>query len=265
LPGGHGRGVAAHHSSRDYVRLSFGPVRAGAELAAPAEPSEQYLAARPEWYFLFLFQLLKYFSEFTGAIVLPSVVMVVLFLMPIVGRWQMGHLFNIGFLAIILCAAISLTCLAWLDDHRGQASELLKYHPGRWEVAGAVALPALAMAVIFLMPLMRRWRRGALWSLGLLAAVVFGGIVPVVYVTLQDDRRAGNSKDYLEGVAAAQRDAERAIELAHAPTGIPPRGRCCWFATTPRRKDPSSLSATAATVTRRPPANPENRPKAHPI
>jgi ubiquinol-cytochrome c reductase cytochrome b subunit len=30
----------------------------GAELGAPADPSESYAAARPEWYFLFLFQFL---------------------------------------------------------------------------------------------------------------------------------------------------------------------------------------------------------------
>ncbi|MBM2833904.1 MAG: hypothetical protein HW406_1065, partial [Candidatus Brocadiaceae bacterium] len=31
----------------------------GAELNSPADPASNYLA-RPEWYFLFLFQLLKY-------------------------------------------------------------------------------------------------------------------------------------------------------------------------------------------------------------
>ena len=34
---------------------------AGAELGAPADPTEPFSAARPEWYFLFLYQLLKYF------------------------------------------------------------------------------------------------------------------------------------------------------------------------------------------------------------
>jgi len=32
----------------------------GAELGAPADPTEPYPAARPEWYFLFMFQTLKY-------------------------------------------------------------------------------------------------------------------------------------------------------------------------------------------------------------
>src|SRR5881396_3783145 len=57
----------------------------GAELGAPADPSESYAAARPDWYFLFLFQFLKLFpggTEVWGAIVIPGLVMLVIFLMP---------------------------------------------------------------------------------------------------------------------------------------------------------------------------------------
>lgn len=46
----------------------------GAELAAPADPSAPY-EARPEWYFLPLYQLLKYFPgqlEIVAALVLPA-------------------------------------------------------------------------------------------------------------------------------------------------------------------------------------------------
>ncbi|HWN95226.1 MAG TPA: menaquinol-cytochrome C reductase, partial [Methylomirabilota bacterium] len=49
----------------------FGQGEPGADLGAPADPSEPYSAARPEWYFLFLFQFLKYFpghTEIIGAI-----------------------------------------------------------------------------------------------------------------------------------------------------------------------------------------------------
>ena len=73
----------------------------GAELGAPADQADQYSAARPEWYFLFLFQMLKYFpgsSEVVGAMVVPGLVMLVLAAMPLVGRWKLGHRFNVGFL-----------------------------------------------------------------------------------------------------------------------------------------------------------------------
>ncbi|HEX4129838.1 MAG TPA: cytochrome b N-terminal domain-containing protein [Pirellulales bacterium] len=93
----------------------------GADLGAPADPANQYSAARPEWYFLFLFQFLKYFhgeSEFYGAIVIPGVLMGVLFLMPIVGRWRLGHWFNVLYVFAVLIGAGLLTAQAWYDDHQ---------------------------------------------------------------------------------------------------------------------------------------------------
>ncbi|MFO1498911.1 MAG: cytochrome b N-terminal domain-containing protein [Verrucomicrobiota bacterium] len=93
----------------------------GAELGAPADPSESYAAARPEWYFLFLFQFLKLFpsgTEVWGAVVIPSLVMGVIFLMPIIGRWQLGHRFNIGLMFALLFGAVFLTYLAVQEDKR---------------------------------------------------------------------------------------------------------------------------------------------------
>jgi ubiquinol-cytochrome c reductase cytochrome b subunit len=91
----------------------------GAHLGPPADPSENFSAARPEWYFLFLFQLLKYFpggSEIWGAIVIPSLVMLVLLLMPFFGRWKLGHRFNVGFMFALLMGVALLTWLAVRDD-----------------------------------------------------------------------------------------------------------------------------------------------------
>lgn len=91
----------------------------GAELGAPADPSEQFSAARPEWYFLFLFQFLKYFpggTEVWGAIVIPGVLMGIIFLMPLLGRWKLGHRFNVGFLFCIFIGAGLLTYLAVAAD-----------------------------------------------------------------------------------------------------------------------------------------------------
>ena len=47
----------------------------GAPLEARADPADTTYTPRPEWYFLFLFQLLKYFPgslEFIGVVVLPT-------------------------------------------------------------------------------------------------------------------------------------------------------------------------------------------------
>jgi ubiquinol-cytochrome c reductase cytochrome b subunit len=88
----------------------------GAELSGPADPSEQYAAARPEWYFLFLFQLLKKVPEFVGAIVIPTAVLAYFFVMPFLGRWRWGHAFNIFMMVMLLTAATYLTIEAYMQD-----------------------------------------------------------------------------------------------------------------------------------------------------
>ena len=95
----------------------------GAELGAPADPSQPYAAARPEWYFLFLFQFLKVFEgwgatgEFLGAIIVPGLTLGVMFLMPILGRWNLGHRFNVVFTLAVLCGAGLLTAMALHEDY----------------------------------------------------------------------------------------------------------------------------------------------------
>jgi ubiquinol-cytochrome c reductase cytochrome b subunit len=91
----------------------------GAPLGAPADPSEQFSAARPEWYFLFLFQFLKYFpggTEVWGAIVIPTVLLLLVGALPILGRWNLGHRFNLGFLGAMLAGVALLTYLAVAED-----------------------------------------------------------------------------------------------------------------------------------------------------
>lgn len=91
----------------------------GAELGAPADPSEQFSAARPEWYFLFLFELLKYFpggTEIWGAIIIPGILMAVLAAMPFIGNWKLGHRFNLGFLWAMMAGVAALTFLAVKAD-----------------------------------------------------------------------------------------------------------------------------------------------------
>jgi ubiquinol-cytochrome c reductase cytochrome b subunit len=91
----------------------------GAELGAPADPSEQFSAARPEWYFLFLFELLKYFpggTEVWGAIVIPGLLMLVLAAMPFIANWKLGHRFNVMYLWAMLAGVGVLTALAVRAD-----------------------------------------------------------------------------------------------------------------------------------------------------
>ncbi len=99
----------------------------GAELTAPANPAEAYAAARPEWYYLFLFRFLKFewvsqageathLGEAFGAVVLPGVLMLLLFLMPIIAYIRGGHYFNVAYLWAVLAVALGLTGLAVYED-----------------------------------------------------------------------------------------------------------------------------------------------------
>lgn len=92
----------------------------GAELDAPADPSEPY-PARPEWYFLFLFQMLKLpvfkgSMEIVGVVVVPTIVIGLLVAMPYLGRSKSGHRFNLGFLWAMLGGIAVLTFLAINED-----------------------------------------------------------------------------------------------------------------------------------------------------
>lgn len=131
----------------------------GAELSAPADPSEPYSAARPEWYFLFLFRFLKFqaiehFGLAFGAIYIPSAILVIFLLMPIVGRWKAGHVFNIAFTLLLMVGIAGLTGLALYEDRRNsdyqvavaeadrsaERAVVLARRPEMIPVAGAVTL-----------------------------------------------------------------------------------------------------------------------------
>ena len=64
-------------------------IEGGAPLDAPADPSTPDYPARPEWFFLCLFQMLKHFPgrlEWVGSIVIPSSILLIFFLLPLLDR-----------------------------------------------------------------------------------------------------------------------------------------------------------------------------------
>jgi ubiquinol-cytochrome c reductase cytochrome b subunit len=95
--------------------------RGGAPLGAPADPSQEYAAARPEWFFLWLFQLLKYFrggTEVWGAVVLPTALFAILALTPWIASTRAGRLFNGLFVGALTITIVTLTALAFREDAR---------------------------------------------------------------------------------------------------------------------------------------------------
>jgi mono/diheme cytochrome c family protein len=94
----------------------------GAPLEERADPSDTSYTPRPEWYFLFLFQLLKYFPgqlEVIGVIILPTLVIALLVALPFLDRSSKRHFRHrpwvIGLTAGLVAAVIILTVLSLLE------------------------------------------------------------------------------------------------------------------------------------------------------
>jgi ubiquinol-cytochrome c reductase cytochrome b subunit len=124
--GGHGNSVTVPEDEQPqgwYEDLAkAGQKGWGAHLDAPADRDTPDYPARPEWYFLFLFQLLKYFPGdqiLTGTFYIPNGVMAALFLLPLLGIGPLrkfGHFMGIVVVISLLAAVAILTVLAKIDD-----------------------------------------------------------------------------------------------------------------------------------------------------
>ncbi len=96
----------------------------GANLDAPADPASSDYPARPEWYFLSLFQMLKLFPgnrEIIGTFVIPTALVVVMMLLPFFDRVlprKLAHFFACGLVFAVVGGAVYLTVRAMLDDGR---------------------------------------------------------------------------------------------------------------------------------------------------
>lgn len=91
-------------------------------LEGPADPTEANYIPRPEWYFLGLFQLLKYFPgkwEVVGAIVIPGLAAAFLALLPWIDRGSARDPRRRPAIMIVVMAGVLavtiLTTLGWRD------------------------------------------------------------------------------------------------------------------------------------------------------
>ncbi|HET7144797.1 MAG TPA: c-type cytochrome, partial [Anaerolineales bacterium] len=83
----------------------------GAPLEARANPADTTYTPRPEWYFLFLFQALKYFPgklEVVGAMVLPGLFILLLLLLPFIDKSPKRHFLNRPFASISALVVIAV-------------------------------------------------------------------------------------------------------------------------------------------------------------
>jgi ubiquinol-cytochrome c reductase cytochrome b subunit len=89
----------------------------GAPLEGQADPTNTGYVPRPEWYFLFLFQLLKYFPgnfEWVGVAVLPALFFVFLALLPLLDRGpRRSPRYRPISSAIALLSVLAVAALTW--------------------------------------------------------------------------------------------------------------------------------------------------------
>lgn len=98
-------------------------------LETAADPSDATYVPRPEWYFLGLFQLLKYFPgkwEVVGAMVVPGIAAAFLALLPWIDRGPERHpRKRVGVLFVVAAGVFGvslLTALGWRDRPQNAAA-----------------------------------------------------------------------------------------------------------------------------------------------
>ena len=117
--------------------------------------------------------------------------------------------------------------------------------PGDNEVIGAIYLPAALMLVVFLMPIIGRWKLGHGFNV-LFTFAVFTCAGVLTAMAMRDD---ANDERYQQAVQEAEAEAERAIELAPDAGHPPPPAPRVSCATTRCCKGRASLNEVAWLVT----------------
>ncbi len=120
--------------------------RGGAELEAPADPTSGDYPARPDWYFLWLFQLLRIFPSelrLVATLVIPGAIVAVLFLIPLLDRLLPRGLAHVLACAVVVALLGGAGYLSW----RALAVDAADahYHAARQE-ADAARDRAIALA-----------------------------------------------------------------------------------------------------------------------
>lgn len=105
----------------------------GAKVEDLADPTDSTYNPRPEWYFLFLFQALKLFPgrlEAVAAVVLPSLALLILFLLPLLDRGPDRHpLDRPGWTTLGLFALAGLSYLTWAGYRSPMTNPIIEKDP----------------------------------------------------------------------------------------------------------------------------------------
>lgn len=259
---GHGHKLEAPASDGDtHAAPSFyekwakaGREGRGANLDAPADPSKAY-PARPEWYFLALFQLLKYFEgpqEIIGTVIIPNGIFVVLALLPLLalGRKRedggalraMAHGAAVIVVVGLLAGVGALTCLAIADDTVEALPRVLL------QIIGLQVLPLIAVVFLLFLGVLGILKPGGfrslIWGVGSLAILALLGGAGFLFqaamkgkadqlpeavqayvkkkMAPEQAKPSLNAQKFQSELHAADVQADRAIQLASR--GVPADG-----------------------------------------
>ena len=146
------------------------------------DPTDATYVPRPEWYFLFLFEFLKYFPgalEWVGAAVIPGVLVVALLLLPLYDKNPFRHYSKrplaIGIMSFIFAGIVTLTFMA--------STVLIPL----WAVVMFVLVFLVMFFSIYKKPeQIIVWRKPALW-LGTIAVLAIIGVAYVQTAALASD------------------------------------------------------------------------------
>ncbi|MCE9555321.1 MAG: cytochrome b N-terminal domain-containing protein [Planctomycetes bacterium] len=211
------------------------------ELGAPADGADNYAAARPEWYFLFLFQFLKFFQghagEVLGAIVIPTLILGFMFLMPLIGRNRVGHRVCVAVIAGLLLGAAGLTVKALYDDYQA------RWFPN-WDYTGVTSVLDEIDIDLRKSGTNSKFQR---LDEDKKLQVYFSDApqkLPAFRKQLASYRAYQASREYLDAVKGAQENAERAQQLA--AQGIPPAGALSLLRNDPKTQGPRLFKQNCA-------------------
>jgi mono/diheme cytochrome c family protein len=102
------------------VLLGLVFMEGGANLDAPADPGSSNYPARPEWYFLSLFQMLKLFEGdlvLIGTFVIPTAIVVLLMLFPLLDKVLPGRVAHFSACTLVFALVGGATYLTYTALH----------------------------------------------------------------------------------------------------------------------------------------------------
>ena len=114
-----------------FVLLVGLAIYVGVPAEPPVDPNDSSYVPRPEWYFLFLFELLKYFPgqiEWVGTTLLPGIAILALLLLPFYDkspyRFWRKRKFAVTLMSLMVTGIIALTIMAAVSTPEQEESLL---------------------------------------------------------------------------------------------------------------------------------------------